>query len=274
VASPAHRSTSTSPARPFVKWAGGKRQLLPAILSRLPRTDGVFHEPFVGGGAVFFGLRPRAAVLSDLNHRLIRTYAAIKNSVEDVIELLSTYPHNRDFFLQLRTEDVDKGSDVAVAAWFLYLNKVGFNGLYRVNARNRFNVPFGNNPRATICDAANLRACAAALGDVDLRCEDFSAVLGRARPGDVVYFDPPYVPASRTAAFTAYTATRFGEREQLRLRDVARELRARGTFVLLSNSAAAAQYYDGEFACVAVSARRALNCKPRLRGATNELLIS
>jgi DNA adenine methylase len=266
-----------SRARPFVKWVGGKRQLLPAILERLSPVRWTFHEPFVGGGAVFFGLRPPAAVLSDRNERLIRTYAALKHSVEDVIGLLGGYPHDQTFFQQMRSKDVDVLSDVEVAAWFIYLNRTCFNGLYRVNRRNQFNVPFGRNPGATICDAANLRACSSALRHAVLRVDDFASVAGRAVAGDVVYFDPPYVPRSDTSDFTGYTAGGFTMDDQVRLRDVAVQLRDRGVRVLLSNSATSAvrALYEGPFgfSCASISACRAVNSAADRRGAIEEFLI-
>ena len=144
--------------RPFVKWAGGKRQLLTAILERIPRDFGTYHEPFLGGGAVFFALSPAKAYLSDSNERLVRTYKDIKEHVEDVIDLLGSYKNNRRFFIQMRQQDIDRKSDAEVAAWFIFLNKTGFNGLYRGNSKNKFNVPFSDNKRAQFCDADNLRA--------------------------------------------------------------------------------------------------------------------
>jgi len=262
-------------ARPFLKWAGGKRQLLREIMARLPRSYGTFHEPFVGGGAVFFALRPPAAVLSDSNERLIRAYRGIKNDVEEVMALLRTYRNNRRFFLQMRRRPIDEGSDAEVAAWMIFLNKTGFNGLYRVNSKNLFNVPFGDNQNATLCDEPNLRACAAALAGADLRCEDFSRVLDRARPGDVVYFDPPYVPLSNTSFFTSYTTGGFGWEDQRRLRDVAFELHKKGVFVLLSNSSApqVRALYGPPFTCFPVSANRMVNSVASKRGPVIELLI-
>jgi DNA adenine methylase len=263
------------PVRPFLKWAGGKRQLQDEILSHLPDKFGSFHEPFVGGGAVFFALRPRAAVLSDSNERLIRAYRGVKNQVDQVIDLLARYRNDRQFFLELRKQPVDDGSDAEVAAWLIYLNKTGFNGLYRVNSKNQFNVPFGDNKNAQICDEQNLRACAAALAGAELHCEDFSAVLDRARPGDVVYFDPPYVPLSVTSYFTSYTSQGFGMKEHRKLRDTALQLRKRGVFVLLSNSSAAAvkDLYGPPFHWREVSALRRVNSKAERRGPITELLI-
>lgn len=261
--------------RPFVKWVGGKRQLLPQLLARIPKQFGTYHEPFVGGGALFFERLPNSAVLSDRNERLVRTYRAIRDSVEDVIALLSGYRHDKAFFLDLRSRDIDSGSDVEVAAWFLYLNRTAYNGLYRVNSRNVFNVPFGRYVSPRICDAENLRACSAALQHADVRHEGFEAVLDRARRGDFVYFDPPYVPLSATSNFSQYTADDFGRDQQVHLRDVALELKRRGVHVLLSNSSAGfvRELYRPYFEIEEVFATRMINSVGSKRGAVAELLM-
>ena len=225
-------------ARPFVKWVGGKRQLLPRLLPHVPQRFGRYFEPFVGGGALFFSLAPEFAALNDGNARLVRTYRTIRDRVEDVVALLRTYPHDRDFFMSLRAVDIDAGTDVEVAAWFIYLNRTAFNGLYRVNSRGGFNVPFGRYKNPTICDAENLRACAAILKGASITHGDFEAVVADAHPGDFVYFDPPYVPLTATSDFTSYTAEGFTDADQVRLRDVALRLKAGGVAVMLSNSGA------------------------------------
>lgn len=262
--------TTEAPAgRPFLKWVGGKRQLLARIHRHLPKElSGTYHEPFVGGGALFFNLRPEKAVLSDANERLIRTYRGVRDDVERVVALLRGYPHDKKFFLEARQWPIDGGTDAEVAAWMIYLNKTGFNGLYRVNRSNVFNVPFGRYVRPTICDEHNLRACSAALAGVDLRHEGFEAVHERARPGDLVYFDPPYVPLSKTSSFTSYTAAGFGPDQQVRLRDLALALKQRGVQVVLSNSDSKevrALYRDG-FRIVRVPATRAVNARASARG--------
>lgn len=236
---------------------------------------GRYHEPFVGGAALFFHLRPRRAVLSDTNERLVRAYRGVRNDVERVIDLLRSYPHTKEQFLRLRSEPIDTQSDAEVAAWFIYLNRTGYNGLYRVNSANTFNVPFGDYKNPTICDKSNLRACSEALRRADLRVEDFSTVLSRARKGDFVYFDPPYVPLSATSSFTSYTSDGFGMAEQTRLRDTARDLKRRGVHVLLSNSGAGAvrELYSDGFKFAKVDAKRTVNCKPNGRGKVTELLI-
>jgi DNA adenine methylase len=262
-------------AKPFIKWAGGKRQLIAELVARVPTRYGTYHEPFVGGGALFFHLLPNSAILSDTNQRLVRTYLGIRDAVEDVIRLLASYPHDRDFFMRMRGIDIDARTDVEVAAWFVYLNRTGFNGLYRVNRSNVYNVPFGDYDNPTICDAENLRACARALRHTEIRCESFEAVTERVRPGDFVYFDPPYVPLSASSNFTSYTSGGFTMREQERLRNVARQLKSGGVTVLLSNSSAPEvhELYGSGFEIATVKARRAVNSKGGGRGPIDETLI-
>lgn len=261
-------------ARPFIKWVGGKRQLVDRMRRYVPEEFGTYHEPFVGGGALFFELLPRNASLSDLNERLIRTYRGIRDQPEKIIERLREYPHDKEFFLEMRAKDIDSCEDDEVAAWFIYLNKTGFNGLYRVNSRNVFNVPFGDNENTTICDEKNIRACSRALQSVKLEVSPFEAVLDRAEPGDFVYFDPPYVPLSVTSSFTSYTSAGFDMAAQIRLRDVALALKSRGVHVLLSNSSApAVREIYAEFEQVEVSATRAVNSRVEGRGKIVELLM-
>jgi DNA adenine methylase len=269
------REIQPGTVRPFIKWVGGKRQLLSELEPRVPSRFNTYHEPFVGGGALFFHLLPERSVLSDTNERLVRAYCGVRDSVEDVIELLSSYPHDRDFYMKMRAVDIDARTDVEVAAWFIYLNRTGFNGLYRVNRQNQYNVPFGDYDNPTICDAENLRACSRALRHADIRCEPFETVLDRARPGDFVYFDPPYVPLSASSSFTSYTSGGFGMDSQRRLRDVAHALKERGVRVLLSNSSAPEVYslYGDHFELAEVGATRAVNCKASGRGRVQELLI-
>jgi DNA adenine methylase len=262
-------------ARPFLKWAGGKRQLLPELLERVPKTFGHYFEPFAGGGALFFALRPGSATLADVNERLIRTYKGVRDDVDSVIHLLASYPHRKRFFYSMRNIDIDARSDAEVAAWFIYMNKTGYNGLYRVNRKNRFNVPFGRYVNPTICDERALRACAALLVAKKLLVADFEVVAARAKRGDFVYFDPPYVPLSVTSSFTSYTSHGFGPHEQGRLRDVARGLKRRGVNVLLSNSSApfVRGLYSEGFEVIDVPATRMVNSKATGRGAITELII-
>jgi len=261
--------------KPFIRWVGGKRQLLPELRARVPQSFGHYFEPFIGGGALFFNLSPLCATLADVNERLVRAYKGVRNDVEHVIELLHEYPHDSAFYYSLRTVDIDARTDAEVAAWLIYLGKVGFNGLYRVNKSGGHNVPFGRHKNPTICDVETLRACSAALKPVELLVADFAASVAEAQAGDLVYFDPPYAPLSATSSFTAYTASGFGPDEQRRLRNVALELKQRGAHVLLSNSSAPLirDLYANGFHVEEVGARRSVNSKASGRGQVKELLI-
>ncbi len=266
--------TTPIAAKPFLKWAGGKRQLLAHLRSRVPE-HGTYHEPFIGGGALFVDTAPNEAILADFNNRLVRTYTAIRDNPEAVIDLLSTYPNEKRFFLSMRSREIDIESDEEVAAWMIYLNRTGFNGLYRVNQKNGFNVPFGRYKNPTICNAENLRACSKRLEGVDILHSDFRTVEDRVKPGDFVYFDPPYVPASNTASFTAYTKKGFNLEDQAELRDLARRLKEKGVSVLLSNSSVPevhALYAEG-FERIEIFANRAINSKATKRGKVAEALI-
>lgn len=265
------RAAQTMKAEPFVKWAGGKRSLMPEILARVPEKFGRYFEPFLGGGALFFELRssgrlpfvgkhPRA-ILNDANLRLMRTYRAIQgvrgiDVVEDVISRLRRKKNTEEAYYREREKFTDIIPDVDLAARFIFLNKTCFNGLYREGKKRQFNTPYGHNPKAKFLDASNLRACAWALGGdeagdqwVRLKSEDFLYAVegggvsdgawktGAARKGDFVYFDPPYVPRGGKE-FTNYVNGGFGPAEHLRLRNLALVLKKRGVSVLLSNSGA------------------------------------
>jgi len=262
-------------AKPFVKWAGGKRQLLLEIARHKPKSFGTYHEPFLGGGAVFFSLPlGTRARLSDSNERLVRAYKGIQRDVEGVIARLNDYPRERPFFERMRQRDIDRETDVEVAAWFIFLNKTGFNGLYRVNSKNQFNVPFGSQREGTRnFDPANLRACARSLESAQIEHQDFEAALRHVAPGDFVYLDPPYVPLSVTSNFTSYTAEGFSHEDQKRLRDAALALKQQQVHVLLSNSSSAAPLYREGFRIFRVLASRAVNSKGTGRGKIKELLI-
>lgn len=262
-------------AKPFIKWVGGKRQLLPELRKRLPSSFGTYHEPFVGGGALFFDLAPSSAIISDTNERLVRTYRAIRDDVERVISTLETMPHESETFARLRSAFVDDWEDYQVAAWFIRTNRSGYNGLYRVNASGRFNVAFCERNTSTRIDFDVIRACSAALQGIEIQCEHFARVLTRAKTNDLVYFDPPYVPLSASSNFTAYTSEGFDLAEQVKLRDVARELKRRGVHVLLSNSSAplvGTLYSDG-FTLDHVDASRAINSDGAKRGKVAEVLL-
>jgi DNA adenine methylase len=264
--------------RPFLKWAGGKGQLLPELLPRLPATFGAYHEPFVGGGALFFELfsagRLGRALLSDRNPGLIDVYTAIRDDVAGVIAALRRHRNDSDHFYAVRALDPAALSPVARAARSIFLNKTCFNGLWRENASGRFNVPFGRNANPTICDEPNLRAVSRALAAAELRVADFAEVADRAAPGDLVYFDPPYVPVSASSSFTAYHKEPFGPPQQEALRDVFGALAARGVHVVLSNSDVPfVRELYADFRIDRIEATRSINCRADRRGAVGEVVV-
>ncbi len=271
--------------KPFVKWVGGKRQLLKQFreLGLYPPDDfnpltNTYFEPFVGGGAVFFDLLPKKAKLSDLNSELVTTYNVIKNDVDALIKSLKKHKYEKEYYRKVRAKDPKKLPDVEVASRFIFLNRTGFNGMYRVNSKGGFNVPFGKYTNPTICDEENLRKVSKALQKVTIKEQDYKAVLKRAKKGDFVYFDPPYYPVSRTASFTSYTADSFLEKEQTELRDIFIELHKRGCFVMLSNSDTPFinELYLGikGVKVAKVSAGRAINSNAAKRGKIHEVLVT
>jgi DNA adenine methylase len=263
-------------ARPVLKWAGGKTQLLAPIAALLPARIGTYFEPFVGGGAVFFALaaerRFQRAVIGDRNPDLVAVYQAIQTDVEAVIRELKKLKHSERDYYEIRARN-PRGL-AQRAARVIYLNKTGYNGLYRVNRSGRFNVPFGRYENPTICDADNLRSVADALGGVEIRVADFEELCARARRGDAVYFDPPYVPLSRTSSFTAYDRHPFGGSEQERLAELFGRLGRRGVAAVLSNSdtPVTRSLYAG-FRFESVRVTRPINCRPSQRGPIPELLV-
>lgn len=264
-------------ARPFLKWAGGKGQLIEQIRPLLPRAWGRYFEPFVGSGALFFALRPAAATLADVNGELVDCYVAVQKHVEAVIAELCEHEYDEEHYYRVRDLDPDALPPAKRAARTIYLNKTGYNGLYRVNRKGRFNVPFGRHTNPGFRQAAsldNLRACARALRGVNLVVRDFEQVLRDARRGDFVYFDPPYVPVSATAAFTSYVPGGFGPADQERLARVFRGLSRRGVRAMLSNSdtAAVRALYAG-FPIDTVHASRSINSNVERRGKIGEVVV-
>jgi DNA adenine methylase len=275
------------PARPFLKWAGGKGQLLSELSKRLPSRFRSYYEPFVGGGALFFhlagnGLLHHEIFLSDYNQELINCYRVIRDDVEALIEALQDHaPHFNDpnYFLEIRKWDRQPGfaqrHPVAKAARTIFLNRTCYNGLYRLNNKGQFNAPFGNYKNPLICDPVNMRAVSQALHSVDLHVGDFAEVLDRAQAQDLVYFDPPYVPVSSTSSFTHYTGQTFSADDQYRLAEVFFALQERGCYVMLSNShtsLARELYRDARLADV-VHASRKINCDGKKRGNVEELIV-
>ncbi len=271
--------------KPFVKWVGGKRQLLKQFreLGLYPPEEfdpihNTYFEPFVGGGAVFFDLLPQKAKLSDLNQELVITYNVIKSNVEELIQSLQKHIHSKEYYLEIRAKKIKDLTDVDIASRFIYLNRTGFNGMYRVNKSGGFNVPFGKYNNPLICDEVNLKRVSQALQNVSIKYQDYKAILAEAQKGDFVYFDPPYFPVSKTASFTSYTADAFLEKEQIELRDTFIKLHKRGCFVMLSNSDTPFinEIYSGIEGVKnnTIIAGRSINSKGSGRGKITEVLIT
>lgn len=273
--------------KPFVKWVGGKRQLLLQFRSRnlFPPEEfnpltAIYHEPFVGGGAMFFDLKPKKAILSDMNAELVITYNVIKNDVENLIKKLNHHKskNNKEYFLKIRAKDVNKLTSLDVAARFIYLNRTCFNGLFRVNSSGGFNVPYGKNKNPMICDEENLRKVSKSLRGIRIIHEDYKKVLDRAKKGDFVYFDPPYYPVNKTSSFTSYTKEAFLEKEQMELSSTFLELHNRGCYVMLSNSNTPfiRELYRNlgdKIKIKKVYATRAINSVASKRGEIKELIV-
>jgi DNA adenine methylase len=268
---------------PIVKWAGGKSRLLGQLEPLLPHGVALMRhvEPFAGGAALFFAQRPERALLCDINPALIATYQAVRDRVDDVIEHLSRLSREHElaparayYRLRERYNRARKLAPAERAALFVYLNKTCFNGLHRVNMRGEFNVPLGRYARPRILNREALLAARKLLQQAELRCTGFPSLLTAARPGDFVYFDPPYEPVSETANFTAYAQAGFGRSDQLALRDVFAELHRRGCKLMLSNSDVPfiRDLYRG-FRVDVVAAARAINSDASKRGPVRELVI-
>lgn len=271
--------------KPIVKWAGGKRQLLGVLEEHFPKQFGSYYEPFLGGAAVFFRLvstrPPFRAVLSDINQELIVTYNVIKDRIDELISLLKDHKKNynaspKDYFYKIRASE--PFSELDQTARLIFLNKTCFNGLYRVNSKNKFNVPFGRYRNPAICDEENLRLVHKALNvsKANIICTDFRKIAEQVQPGDFVYFDPPYQPVNSTSNFTSYTKDGFTFEDQKDLAELALSLHERRCHVLISNSDVPeirSLYKNDCFRIRQVSANRFINSKANLRTGHTELVI-
>ena len=292
----------TYPAKPFVKWVGGKTQLLDDIKKTLPRdlsqiNDMTYIEPFVGGGAVLFWILQEypnitKAVINDINEELICTYRVIKSDVENLIleltriqtEYLALDDASRKkYFLSQRDRFNEKNnSAVETAALFIFLNRTCFNGLYRVNSKGKFNVPHGRYTNPKICDEETLRADSAVLQRVEILCGDFAQTGKYAADNALYYFDPPYRPLTETSAFTSYAKDGFDDAEQTRLRDFCEQIATHQSLFVASNSDPqnidnGDDFFDHlykNFSIKRVSASRMINSKGNGRGAISEIMIS
>lgn len=259
----------TVAARPFVKWVGGKRSIIDILLSKVPKEYGRYIEPFMGGGALFFALQPDDAYLSDINFRLIIAYEAIRDDVETVIALLKEHAalHDKEYYYAARDQLSVATKPVEIAAWFIYLNKTCYNGLYRVNQSGKFNVPMGSYKEPSIVDEDNLRNVSAVLQVADIQQGTFSQIKPKAK--DFFYIDPPY-----HKTYDKYTGDGFGDKEHELLANYCRAIDAKGGFFMVSNSDTefVRDIYKG-YNIEQVAASRSVSCKGNQRGRENELLI-
>ena len=263
---------------PIVKWVGGKRQLMFELLKNMPENYNRYFEPFIGGGALFFELQPDNAYISDMNEELINLYQVVRDNVDELITDLQKHDISKEYFMEIRnidrTEEYQNWSDVKKASRFIYLNRTCFNGMYRVNSKGEFNVPFGHYKNPRILDENNLINCSNLLQRTEIKHADFSEILKKVKKGDFVYFDPPYVPLSETSSFTSYTKDGFDLDMQLSLRDVCDELDSMGVKFLLSNSDTKLvnELYEN-YNIKKVFASRQINANAYGRGKITEVLV-
>jgi DNA adenine methylase len=267
----------------FLKWAGGKLQLIEQFENLFPHNFRNYYEPFVGSGAVFFyvksKLKPNKVILSDTNEELINCFVVVRDNPYELVELLLNHRkrHSKEYFYAVRSTQPNRLDSVNKAARFIYLNKTCFNGLYRVNSKGQFNVPFGDYDNPSIFDKNTLFQASQLLQDVHLQVSTFEKVLDFAGKDDFVYFDPPYIPLSKTSSFTRYSKSDFTMKDQKQLSEVFETLDSRGCFVMLSNSDHALTrelYRHYKKNTVIVRAKRMINSVGSKRGAINELIVT
>ena len=273
------------PLRPFVKWVGGKRQLVKELVgSHFPKgydtNCNSYYEPFLGGGAVLFTLKPKKAVINDINTELMNCYQVIRDLVAELIEDLKRHENELNYFYEIRNwdrnEDYKCKTPVQRASRFIYLNKTCFNGLYRVNSQGQFNTPFGRYNQPNILDIDSLRAVSRYLNEnqVEILNLDFQEAVKDANQGDFIYFDPPYDTAPERAGFTSYDSKGFRRDDQIRLKQTFDDLSSRGCKILLSND-----YNDfivdlyRDYNQTKISAIRAINSDASKRGKVDEILV-
>ena len=257
---------------PFVKWAGGKRQLLEHLSVRMPKEYTDYYEPFVGGGALLFHQKPSWAFINDINRELIHTYTEIRDHMNPLAVLLSSMDQvtcTKEFYYEMRERYNDKlkarDYDTEMAALFIYLNKHCFNGLYRVNRKGQFNVPWNQKEQVRSVDVENIKNISYYLKSVTITCQDFEASLETAKKGDFIYFDSPYAPLN-PASFDSYTKEGFTEEEHRRLAKVFRELSERGCYCMLTNhNTELIQELYQDYLQEEVDVRRAINSDPKKR---------
>ena len=270
--------------KPFVKWAGGKRQIIDKLKQYVPDEFNTYYEPFIGGGALLFELSPKSAVINDSNKELMNVYSVLcdEEKFKKMCNVLNAYEanHSEEFFYEIRNKDRNKKtfnrlSDYTRAARTIYLNKACFNGLYRVNSKDEFNVPFGKKSKVNTYDGSNLITVSnyLTMNDITIQCVDFEESVKDAKKGDFIYFDPPY--DSDTSTFNSYTEEGFGKNEQRRLAKVFKELSDRGCYVMLSNhnTILVNELYK-DFNIHLIEAKRNINSNGKKRGKVEEVIIT
>lgn len=267
---------------PILKWVGGKRQLLSEIMPLINKNCSTYVEPFVGGGAVFFDLQPKKAIINDYNEELINVYKVVRDSVDELIAVLEIHEQNNseEYFYDIRaldrTEEFEQMSDIEKAARILYLNKTCYNGLYRVNSAGQFNSPYGKYKNPKIVNSTTLKAMSNYLNKnkIDIRQGDYKETLKGLRKGAFVYLDPPYMPISSSSSFTGYTENGFGYKQQVELKEECDKLKKKGISFLQSNSdCPEIRDLYKDYRIITVQARRSINSNAQKRGEINEVLI-
>lgn len=280
-----YRQIAVSEPKPFVKWVGGKRQLMQDLENNFPKQFTTYHEPFLGGGAVMFNLLTKKPQLScnvsDFNSDLILAYVTIRDKLEKLIESLENHSKNyhknsTEYYYEVRKQEPKQ--QIEKVSRLLFLNKTCFNGLYRVNKKGQFNVPLGRYTNPNIVNKENLTAVSKILQSkkIKISCRDFEAVLGDAKKGDLVYFDPPYQPVSSTANFTSYTHRDFTEDDLERLAKLADKLHSKGCYVLLSNSNSKTVkdfFSKRHWKISSINVNRAINSNAQKRTGHKEIII-
>jgi len=271
--------------KPFVKWAGGKRQLIPILNENLPKTFGTYFEPFLGGGALLFNMlterNDQKCSISDLNSDLVLSYTAIRDKIDDLIISLKNHEKNyqknsKEYYYSIR--ESNPRSEIEKTSRLIFLNRTCFNGLYRVNSKGKFNVPLGKYTNPNIVNEENLRSVSNILRSsrVSIKCRDFEAILRDAKKNDLVYFDPPYQPVSDTANFTSYTNKDFTYDDLNRLVELCMKLDSKGCKVLLSNSNSQEvtdMFATNPWKIFKIKANRSINSNSKKRTGHFELLI-
>lgn len=268
--------------KPIIKYPGGKRQLIDELKKRMPKKYNRYFEPFIGGGALFFELKPENAFINDYNNELTNLYTVVRDNPSELIDAMGKHNNEVDYYYAIRAWDRDeelfkKLTNIERAGRFVFLNKTGFNGLYRVNSKGQNNVPFGRYKNPNYYDRENIQACSDLLKNTEISNGDFDIIRKKIKKDDFIYFDPPYVPLTATSSFTGYTEKGFEKDMQLRLRNLCDYIHEKGAYFMLSNSSADFVYelYDVDgYTVHEVEASRSINSRGDGRGKVKELIVT